>query len=232
MDAASFFPVGGMPTASSSLKDFSPKSQDTGVTAIERGGFTLWLIVISTSGNRPLRYQASPPGAGYGQFEHKADSLIAKFKEAGGTVREIDVWARVTTLSHALVMHIIMYLSWAGNPCRDSHYLQNRRQCEGLRLGEPRHWHADASAWCCCSMQNTRRSADARWKPVCVMMLPLVVVGYTSKQSVSQCVKPPPPAWIMQPPRLADTAEPGLFHPQREGWSLYAKTTGRNPEVY
>ena len=33
------------------------------------------------------------PGAGYGQFEHKADSLIAKFKEAGGTVREIDVWA-------------------------------------------------------------------------------------------------------------------------------------------
>ncbi|EFK8580107.1 prophage lysis lipoprotein RzoD, partial [Escherichia coli] len=35
----------------------------------------------------------------------------------------------------------------------------------------------------------------------CVMMLPLVVVGCTSKQSVSQCVKPPPPpAWIMQPP--------------------------------
>ena len=31
------------------------------------------------------------PGAGYGQFEHGADSLIAKFKEAGGTVREIDV---------------------------------------------------------------------------------------------------------------------------------------------
>ena len=28
--------------------------------------------------------------AGY-TFEHKADSLIAKFKEAGGTVREIDV---------------------------------------------------------------------------------------------------------------------------------------------
>ena len=28
----------------------------------------------------------------------------------------------------------------------------------------------------------------------------LVVVGCTSKQSVSQCVKPPPPpAWIMQP---------------------------------
>ena len=26
------------------------------------------------------------------RFEHKADSLIAKFKEVGGTVREIDVY--------------------------------------------------------------------------------------------------------------------------------------------
>ena len=36
---------------------------------------------------------ASLPGAGYGQFSStRADSLIAKFKEAGvGTVREIDV---------------------------------------------------------------------------------------------------------------------------------------------
>ena len=34
----------------------------------------------------------------------------------------------------------------------------------------------------------------------------------TSKQSVSQCVKPPPPpAWIIQPPRLADTAEQDYF---------------------
>ena len=32
---------------------------------------------------------ASLPGAGYGQFEHKADSLIAKFKEVGGTVRRL-----------------------------------------------------------------------------------------------------------------------------------------------
>ena len=31
---------------------------------------------------------ASLPGAGYGQFEHKADSLIAKFKEARRNGRE------------------------------------------------------------------------------------------------------------------------------------------------
>ncbi|MGE1386082.1 Rz1 family lipoprotein [Escherichia coli] len=36
---------------------------------------------------------------------------------------------------------------------------------------------------------------------LCVMMLPLVVVGCTSKQSVRPCVKPPsPPAWAMMPP--------------------------------
>ena len=33
---------------------------------------------------------ASLPGAGYGQFEHKADSLI-EIQRSGGTVREIDV---------------------------------------------------------------------------------------------------------------------------------------------
>ena len=31
---------------------------------------------------------ASLPGAGYGQFEHKADKPGPKFKEAGGTVRD------------------------------------------------------------------------------------------------------------------------------------------------
>ena len=59
---------------------------------------------------------------------------------------------------------------------------------------------------------------------LCVMMLPLVVVGCTSKQSVSQCVKPPPPAWIMQPP---DWQTPLSCFTLREA-DHYAKTTGRN----
>ena len=62
---------------------------------------------------------ASLPGAGYGQFEHKADNLIAKFKEAGGTVREIDVW-QVTAIISALVICIIVCLSWAVNHYRDN----------------------------------------------------------------------------------------------------------------
>ena len=62
---------------------------------------------------------ASLPGAGYGQFEHKADSLIAKFKEAGGTVRD---WcmSRVTAIISALVICIIVCLSWAVNHYRDN----------------------------------------------------------------------------------------------------------------
>ena len=36
-------------------------------------------------------------------------------------------------------------------------------------------------------------------------------------------------AWIMQPPPTGRHRWTGLFHPQR---LIYAKTTGRNPEVY
>ena len=79
---------GGMPTARSHLKDFSPKSQDAvalqqikergALPMIDRGD-------IRQAIDRCSNIWASLPGAGYGQFEHKADSLIAKFKEAGGT---------------------------------------------------------------------------------------------------------------------------------------------------
>ena len=48
----------------------------------------------------------------------------------------------------------------------------------------------------------------------------------TSKQSVSQCVKPPPPpAWIMQPPDW-QTRWTGLFHPQREAVTMQKQLEG------
>ena len=75
------------------LKDFSPKSQDA-VALQQMGRGALPMIDrgdIRQAIDRCSNIWASLPGAGYGQFEHKADSLIAKFKEAGGTVREIDV---------------------------------------------------------------------------------------------------------------------------------------------
>ena len=51
--------------------------------------------------------------------EYKADSLIAKFKEAGGTVREIDVY-RVTMIISALVICIIVWPAAAVNHYRDN----------------------------------------------------------------------------------------------------------------
>ena len=62
---------------------------------------------------------ASLPGAGYGRFEHKADSLIAKFKEAGGAVR--GWYARQShRVLLTLVICIIVCLSWAVNHYRDN----------------------------------------------------------------------------------------------------------------
>ena len=76
------------------LKDFSPKSQDAvalqqikergALPMIDRGDIRQ---AIDRYGN----IWASLPGAGMVSSSIKADSLIAKFKEAGGTVREIDV---------------------------------------------------------------------------------------------------------------------------------------------
>ena len=76
------------------LKDpFSEKSGRCGIAADWRCG-ALPMIDrgdIRQAIDRCSNIWLQLPGAGYGQFEHKADSLIAKFKEAGGTVREIDV---------------------------------------------------------------------------------------------------------------------------------------------
>ena len=47
---------------------------------------------------------------------------------------------------------------------------------------------------------------------LCVMMLPLVVVGYTSKRSVSQCVEATTASGVDNAAsRLADTAEQDYF---------------------
>ena len=94
-DAQLLSPLVGCLLASSLPEStFSPKSQDAvalqqikergALPMIDRGD-------IRQAIDRCSNIWASLPGAGYGQFEHKADSLIAKFKEAGGTVREIDV---------------------------------------------------------------------------------------------------------------------------------------------
>ena len=82
------------------------------------------------------------------------------------------------------------------------------------------------------SMQNTRKElADAKAENDALRddVAALVVVGCTSKQSVSQCVTTTVSSvdnadydnWTLN----------GIISPTQEA-DHYAKTTGRNPEVY
>lgn len=73
------------------LKDFSPSSQDAVALQQIKERRALELI---DSGNirqaidRCSNIWASLPGAGYGQYEHKVEDLLKKFREAGGFVVE------------------------------------------------------------------------------------------------------------------------------------------------
>ena len=81
-----------MPTTKHGLKDFSPKSQDAVALQQIKGRGALPMIDrgdIRQAIDRCSNIWASLPGAGCSRFEHKGDSLIAKFKEAGGTVRRL-----------------------------------------------------------------------------------------------------------------------------------------------
>ena len=109
------FPVGGMyyPQAVYLERLLSEKSGRVALQQIKQSvALYLWLIVVISAGwaiDRCSNIWASLPGAGYGQFEHKADSLIAKFKEAANGQRD---WcmSRVTAIISALVICIIVCL--------------------------------------------------------------------------------------------------------------------------
>ena len=121
------------------------------------------------SGNRPFAaISASTAGRWLWSSEHKADSLIAKFKEAGGTVREIDVWAESPRLSPALVICIIVCLSWAVNHYRDNAI--THKKPSATKMPENWSWRTRQLPTCRCvsvmllrSMQgHTKELADAK----------------------------------------------------------------------
>ena len=218
-----------MLTASSLAWKTSPKSQDAVAlrSRLRSVALYLWLIAGYPPGNRPLQqYLGLPPGAGYGQFEHKADSLIAKFKEAR-TAGEIYAWAESPRLSplwlsasssacHGLLIITVI----TPLPTKPSATKMPENQLANAAITDMQMRQRDVAAL---DAKYTKELADKAEMMLCVMMLPLVVVGCTSKQSVSQCVKPPPPpAWIMQPSPTGRHRWTGLFHPQREA-DHYAK---------
>ena len=86
----------------------------------ERGAYLIDRGDIRQAIDRCSNIWASLPGAGYGQFEHKADSLIAKIQRSGRNENEIRCMSRVTAIISALVICIIVCLSWAVNHYRDN----------------------------------------------------------------------------------------------------------------
>ena len=90
-DATSFFSVGVGCLPQAAWPVILSKVRIVALQQIkERGALPMIDRGDIRQANRPLQQYLgfTAVGAGYGQFEHKADSLIAKFKEAGGTVRD------------------------------------------------------------------------------------------------------------------------------------------------
>ena len=74
------------------------------------------------------------------------------------------------------------------------------------------------------SMQNTQGLADAQSWKWCRDDVAAGRRQFAHHEAITQSLvkPPPPPAWIMQPPRLADTAERDYFTLEADH---YAKTT-------
>ena len=227
-----------MPTASSLA--WKPRKEVGTLWPGELRSVALYLWIdrgIRQAIDRCSNIWASLPGAGYGQFEHKADNwLIQRSGRNGQRLMYEQSHHDYVPLWDYL---LIVCLSWAVSHYRDNAITykaqRDKNAARELKLVQQL-LTCRCVAWVFAALdaKYTKELADAKAENdvLCVMMmLPLVVVSCTSKQSVSQCVKPPPPpAWIMQPPPTGRHRWTGLFHPQREA-DHYAKTTGRNPII-
>ena len=110
---------------------------------------------------------ASLPGAGYGQFEHKADSLIAKIQRSGRNGQRDWCMVKSPRLSP-------LWLSASSSACHG--YVNHYRVISPLptkpssatKMPENWSWRTRQLLTCRCvsvllrSMQNTRRLADAK----------------------------------------------------------------------
>ena len=143
--------------------------------------------------------------------------------------------SRVTAIISALVICIIVCLSRAVNHYRDNaitYKAQRDKNARELKLAnaaitDMQMRQRDVAAL---DAKYTKELADAKAENDALRDGgALVVVGCTSKQSVSQCVKPPPPpAWIMQPPPNR-TPLNGIISPSKP--SHYAKNNWKDRSI-
>ena len=153
-----------MPTASSlACELLSEKSgRNGGYSRLRSVALTYDWSWWYPSGNRPLQqYLGFTAGAGYGQFEHKADSGLQIPKKRAELIEEIDVWAESPRLSPYGLSCIIVTM-WAVNHYRDNAALPTKPSATKMPNWS---WRTRQLLTCRCvsvmllrSMQNTRRS--------------------------------------------------------------------------
>ena len=157
-----------------SLKDFSPKSQDAvkkHCSRLRSVALYLWLIVISVRQSTVAAISGLHCRAITSVRRIRLTAWIAKFKEAGGTVREIDVWAESPRLSPLWVICIIachgllIITVITPLPTKPS----------ATKMPENWSWRTRQLLTCSCisvmllrSMQNTRRSMMPKLKMMSV----------------------------------------------------------------
>ena len=128
------------------------------------------------------------------------------------------MYEQVTAIISALVICIIVCLSWAVNHYRDNaitYKAQRDKNARELKLAnaaitDMQMRQRDVAAL---DAKYTKELADAKAENDALRDdVAAGRLSFAHQSSLSsQCVKPPPPAWIMQPPRLADTAERDYF---------------------
>ena len=178
---------------------------------------------------------ASLPGAGYGQFEHKVTAWL-QIQRSGRNDSEDDVWAESPRLSP-------LWLSASSSACHGlliitidnaiTYKAQRDKNARELKLAnaaitDMQMRQRDVAAL---DAKYTKELADAKAENDALR--DDVAAGrrrFQSSLSVSALKPPPPPAWIMQPPPDWQTPLNGIISASEA--DHYAKTTGRNPEVY
>ena len=125
--------------------------------------------------------------------------------------------SRVTAIISALIICIIVCLSWAVNHYRDNaitYKAQRDKNARELKLAnaaitDMQMRQRDVAAL---DAKYTKELADAKAENDALRDDVAAGRRRLRQTVIDQCVKPPPPpAWMSQPPRLADTAERDYF---------------------
>ena len=158
--------MGCLPQAAWPEKLYSPKSQDAvALQQMERGALPMIdRGDIRQAIDRCSNIWASLPGAGYGQFEHKADNLIAKFKsgaerserlmyEQSHRIRSSPLWLSASSSAcHGRIVITVITALPTRSPAQ-----QNAQRTEAGKTRQLLTCRC-VSVMLLRSMQNTRRS--------------------------------------------------------------------------